>query len=150
MYENMPAMTPYAMLRVQRQFISSKRGSQIGKGCALVREGYSDDSEECWDGVSDVVPVDLAHVANHERANNYKGATGSPGRYAGKDGGEEDRDKEGKAGRHRCDASLATLCISHDVFLLATDTEKPGGVVEVTYRRCPSRSRRMLLRGSYP
>jgi len=96
---------------------------RLGKGCVLVREGYNDDSEKCWDSISDVVPVDIAHVANHERANNYEGATGSPGRYAGKDWGEEDRDKEGKAGRHRCDARLATLCGSRHAFLLATDTD---------------------------
>jgi len=109
MYENMPAMTPYAMLRVQSQFFYFL-SNIIQIRCVLVREGYDDDSEKCWDSVSDVVPVDLAHIPNHERADNYESATGGPGRNAGEDGGEEDRDEECKAGRHRSDAGLATLC----------------------------------------
>ena len=111
----------------------------MGKGRVLEREGYHNDRQKSWDGISDVVPIDLEHVAHHKRANNYKGGTGSPGRYAGKDGSEEDRHKEGKACRHRRDASLATLCTSRDAFLLATDTVKPSEIVGITYRRCPSR-----------
>ena len=110
----------------------------MGKGRVLVREGYDEDRQKSWDGISDVVPVDLAHIANHECANNYESATGSPGRYAGKDGSKEDRHKESKACRHRRDASLATLCTSRGAFVLATDTVKPGGKVRITYRRCPS------------
>ena len=111
----------------------------MGKGRVLVCEGYHNDRQKCWDGISDVVPVDLAHVANHECANNHECATGSPGRYAGKNGSEEDRHKEGKTRRHRRDASLATLCTFRDAFLLATGTVKPSGKVRITYRRCPSR-----------
>jgi len=79
-------------------------------GYELVCQGYYDDSEEHWDGVSDVVPVDLTNVSNHKHTNDHKSTSSSPGRDAGKDGGEEDRDEKGKPGRDRREASLPTLC----------------------------------------
>jgi len=79
-------------------------------GYELVGQGYCDDSEERRDGVSNVVPVDLANVSNHERTNDHESTSSSPGRDAGKDGGEEDRDEKGKPGRDRREASLPTLC----------------------------------------
>jgi hypothetical protein len=58
----------------------------------LVGEWDGEDDEKCRNSVSKVVPVDLAHVTNHECTNNHESTAGSPGGDASKDGCKEDRD----------------------------------------------------------
>jgi hypothetical protein len=60
--------------------------------CVLVGERNGEDDEKCRNGVSKVVPVDLAQVTNHECANNHESTAGSPGGNACKDGSEENGD----------------------------------------------------------
>lgn len=71
----MPAMTPYAMLHGPPSVPYSvvHRWSAI-----LVRERDEDDSENRRNGVSDIVPIDLPYVANHECSDNHKSAAGGP------------------------------------------------------------------------
>ena len=75
----------------------------------LVRERDEDDSENRRNGVSDIVPIDLPYVADHECSDNHKSAAGGPWGDTSEYGREEDGDEESEAGRHRRDTRLTAL-----------------------------------------
>ncbi len=75
----------------------------------LVCERDKNDSEERGNGISNVVPIDLPYVANHQRPDDHEGAASRPGGEAGENRSEEDRDEKCETRRDRCDTRLSAL-----------------------------------------
>lgn len=74
-----------------------------------VGERHDGESEESWESVAKVFPIDVLCSLAHHATNNDQGTAGSPWWDRGKDWREEDGDKEAETGNHGSDTSLTTL-----------------------------------------
>lgn len=75
----------------------------------LVRERDNKDGEKGRERVPDIVPVDVPHVANHQRPDDDQCTTCRPRRYGRKDRSKEDRHEEQQSRHDSRDTRLPAL-----------------------------------------
>jgi hypothetical protein len=81
--------------------------------------------QECRNSVTEVLPVDIDYIPDHERTRDDECTTSCPGRDTSKDGCEEDGDEEADAASHGRQTGLATFgnTLQSDMSMIGQEEE---------------------------
>ena len=74
-----------------------------------VRERHEHESDESWDGIAGVVPVDGCHTTHHHAADKDQSTTSRPRWDGSEDGCKEQGDEEADTCSHGCEAGTTTF-----------------------------------------